>query len=85
MKSYDHLSYDPIAWADELARKDVDIAEKVKEHKLKQQEERDEETRSDDKGVRSRALHLRREMRRAGGQPDLNEKRDRGVHPCIET
>ena len=84
MKSYDHLSYDPIAWADELARKDVDIAERIKEHKLKQQEEQDEETRSNDTSIRSRALHLRRKVRRAGGELDINEEGHRGVYKSIE-
>ena len=38
MKSYEHLSYDPIDFADELAKLDVMIAEKVREAKLKIQE-----------------------------------------------
>jgi len=39
MKSFEHLSYDPIDFADEIAKLDVLIAEKVREHKLKQQED----------------------------------------------
>lgn len=60
MKSYEHLSYDPIAWADELARRDVDISERVKEHKLKQQEEKDGKRQRNDNGIRSRPLYLQR-------------------------
>ena len=41
MKSFEHLSYDPIDFADELAKLDVIIAEKVNERKLKLQEEKD--------------------------------------------
>ena len=42
MKSYKHLSYDPIDFADELAKLDVMIAEKVKELKQEEREAIDE-------------------------------------------
>ena len=39
MGSYEYLSYDPIALADEIAKLDVAIAERVRELKQQRQEE----------------------------------------------
>ena len=61
MQSYEHLVYDPIAFADELAKIDVMIAEKVKELK-QQQEEKDEKER-----VPPVAANIHKSNRRIGG------------------
>ena len=68
MKSYEHLSYDPVGFADELAKLDVMIAEKVKELKLEKQEAENEK-----KIFTLAANFYKRDSRNERGQSERNQ------------
>jgi len=74
MKSYEHLSYDPIAFADEVAKLDAMIAEKVKELKQQQEEENEKEISTLATDV------LKRDC--GNTKPELKQPEDRGHSSC---